>query len=86
MNDDLFLQYGAIGAMALVCLIAVRVLFAQVVADKQRETNRADRAEEALSDLNRAVRDQVMPAVQDMTATAKALIELTAHERARRER
>ena len=79
-----FLQYGALGLLALICAIAVRVLFQQVQADKQRETERADRNEEALRELNRAVRDQVIPAALDMVATTKALIELMAQERARR--
>lgn len=79
-----FLQYGALGLLTLVCVIAVRVLFQQVAADKQRETERADRGEEALRDLNQSVREQVIPAVLDMVATTKALIELMAQERARR--
>lgn len=79
-----FLQYGALGLLALICVFAVRVLFQQVQADKQRETERADRNEEALRELNRSVREQIIPAALDMVATTKALIELMAHERARR--
>lgn len=79
-----FLQYGALGLLTLICVLAVRVLFKQLLADKQRETERADRAVEALSDLNRVVQEQVIPAALDMVAQTKALIELMAQERARR--
>lgn len=79
-----FLQYGALGLLALICVLAVRVLFQQVQADKQRETERADRNEAALRDLNRVVQEQVIPAALEMVATTKALIELMAQERARR--
>jgi len=79
-----FLQYGALGLLALMCVLAVRVLFHQVSADKARESERADRNEEALRDLNRAVREQIIPAALDMVATTKALVDLMAQERARR--
>jgi hypothetical protein len=79
-----FLQYGALGLLALICVIAVRVLFQQVASDKARETERADRNEEALRELNRAVREQVIPAALEMVGTTKALIDLMAQERARR--
>lgn len=78
------LQYGAIGLLALIALIAAKVLFQQVQADKQRETERADRNEVALRDLNRVVQEQVIPAALAMVSTTKDLVELMAHERARR--
>lgn len=79
-----FLQYGALGILTLICVLAVRVLFQQVQAQAQRETERADRNEAALRDLNRAVQEQVIPAALEMVSTTKALIDLIAHERARR--
>lgn len=77
-------QYGALGVLALVAIIAVRVLFNQVQADKQRETDRADRNEAALLELNRAVQEKIIPAALEMVSTTKALIELMAQERNRR--
>lgn len=87
MNGDVtpaFLQYGALGILTLACIIAVRVLFAQVQADKKRESERADRNESELRDLNRTVQEQVIPAALAMVDATKELIQLLAHERARR--
>lgn len=77
-------QYGAIGLFALITGFVARELFKQVLVDKNRETDRADRAEASLADLNRSVREQVIPAALEMVSTTKALIELMAQERARR--
>lgn len=74
-------QYGALGILALFAILAVRVLFIQVQADKQRETNRADRNEEALRELNRAVQEKVIPAALELVTTTRALIELMAQQR-----
>lgn len=73
-----FLQYGALGVLALFCVIAVRVLFQQVSAATRRETERADRNEEALRDLNRSVQEKIIPAALDMVTTTKKLIDLIA--------
>lgn len=83
-TTEAFIQYGALGLLALTALIGVRTLFQQVQADKQRETDRADRNEEALRDLNRAVQERIIPAALDMVTTTKALIDLMAQERTRR--
>lgn len=84
--EPAFLQYGALGLLALVCVIAVRALFKQNQEFTQRETERADRHEAALSDLNKTVQDTIIPAALDMVTTTKALIDLLAQERARRRR
>lgn len=87
MNDTTaaaFIQYGALGAITLVSMFAVRHLFQQLQADKQRETDRADRNEAALRELNVAVQERIIPAALDMVSTTKALIELMAQERMRR--
>ena len=85
-TSEAFVQYGALGLLALFALIGVRTLFQQVQADKQRETDRADRNEEALRELNKAVQERIIPAALDMVTTTKALIDLMAQERARRRR
>ncbi len=87
MSDEVIgvlVQYGALGVLALVAILAARVLFNQVQADKQRETERADRNEQALNELNKVVQEKVIPAALDMVSTTKALIELMAQERNRR--
>lgn len=53
-----FLQYGAIGVIALLALIAVKVMFGREVAAHDADRARADRLEAELSKLNELVRDQ----------------------------
>lgn len=79
-------QYGALGILALMALLAVRVLFAQVKADKDRETARADRNEEALRELNKAVQERVIPAGYELVTATKSIIELMAQIQADRRR
>lgn len=81
---EILAQYGALGVMAMILGVAVRVLFKQVQTDKERETARADRLEVALEDLNKAVQEKVIPAALDMVATNRRLIELLAQEQDRR--
>lgn len=56
LGADVLLQYGAIGVIALVALIAVRVLFNRLAAALDRETTRADRLEAEVRELNEAIR------------------------------
>ena len=79
-------QYGALGVLALFALIATRVLFQQVQKDKERETERADRNEEALREANRAMQERLIPTALDMLTTTKRLIELMAQQQAERRR
>lgn len=81
-----FIQYGALGIITLLALLAVRYLFQQVQADKKRETDRADRNEAALRELNEAVQDKIIPAALEMVNTTKQLIDLMAQERVQRRR
>jgi len=83
-TTSVLVQYGALGVLALMALVAVRVLFIQVTNDKQRETTRADRNEAALMELNKAVQERIIPAALDMVSTTKSLIDLLAQERSRR--
>lgn len=81
---QVLVQYGALGVLAIVALIGVRTLFGQVQEDKKRETERADRNEVALRELNQTVQERIIPAALEMVTTTKALIDLMAQERARR--
>jgi hypothetical protein len=62
-----FLQYGVLGAFALFGLWFFRTVY-------KRETERADRAEAALADLNRDVREKVIPV---LTEAARAVADAT---------
>jgi hypothetical protein len=91
------IEYGALGILALVAILAVRALFTQMQKDKEREverlqeakqteTERANRNEEALRELNRAVQERVIPASLEMISTTKSLIELMARQQETRRR
>lgn len=60
---SVFLQYGVLGAFALFGLWFFRMVY-------KRETERADRAEAALSDLNRDVREKVIPVLTEAARAA----------------
>lgn len=62
-----FLQYGVLGAFALFGLWFFRTVY-------RRESDRADRAEAALAELNREVRNQVIPV---LTEAARAAADAT---------
>jgi hypothetical protein len=72
--DTALLQYGAVGLIALIALIAVRVLFKRETEAYEREKNRADRLEAELTKLNQAIQERYLIALQDATrAVADAL-------------
>lgn len=54
------IQYGAVGAVAIMALAAVRVLFNRMVETTERERARADRYEEELRKLNETVRTEYL--------------------------
>lgn len=58
-----FLQYGVLGAFALFGLWFFRTVY-------KRETERADRAEAALAELNRDVREKVIPVLTEAARAA----------------
>ena len=60
MDWSVLLDYGGIGILAIGLLIAVRILFNQVSKNTQRETERADRNEKALQDLNEKMGSQMI--------------------------
>ncbi len=54
------IQYGAVGAIALMALAAVRVLFNRVSETADRERDRADRLEDELRKLNELLRTEYL--------------------------
>lgn len=57
-----FLQYGVLGVFAIFGLAFFRTVY-------KRESERADRAEAALAELNRDVRDKVIPVLTEANRT-----------------
>ncbi len=73
---DAFLQYGAIGAIAVVALVAVRYLFNRQVQAHERDIARAERAEQQLRELNELIRDQLVVQLTRATDAASRAAEL----------
>lgn len=72
--NAVFLQYGAVGAIALLALAAVRVLFSREIKAHQEETERANRLESELRKLNETVQQQYLTTLSQATvAMAEAL-------------
>lgn len=65
--SDVLLQYGAIGVISLMCLMAVRVLFNKLAEALKREQERADRLESELLKLNETVRNEYVGTISDAT-------------------
>lgn len=75
---SVFLQYGAIGLIAAVALLAVKALYTkqtqerdrereQLIARVAEEKSRADRLEDELGKLNQLVQNQTMTALNEAT-------------------
>lgn len=77
---DALLQYGAIGVIALIALLAVRVLFNRLAAALDRETTRADRLEAELRELHNAIRtdytDKLAEAMRQVADANRAMAEV----------
>lgn len=65
--DNLFLQYGAIGVIAIVSMAMVRVMYGKLNDAYNRERDRADRLEAELRRLNEAVRTDYIGTIGDAT-------------------
>lgn len=55
---DVLVQYGALGAIALLAILAVRGIFNRLQATYERERERADRLETELLKINEMVRTE----------------------------
>lgn len=67
------LQYGALGILAALAVIAVRVLFVRLVAELDLQRARADRMEASLGQLNTAIQERYMMTLAEAShATAEA--------------
>lgn len=72
--DAVLLQYGAVGVIALMALLAVKVMYANAQKVYEKERERADRLEAELRELNAAVRNEYLNTLSSATrAIADAL-------------
>lgn len=73
-TTEVFVQYGALGVIALLALIAVRVLFARVTATADLERARADRLEEELRKLNATIQERYVSTLSEATRAISAAL------------
>lgn len=71
--DEVLLQQGAIGVVALLALAAVKVMFARLSAEADGHKQRADRLEDELRKLNEAVRTEYVRIIDATRALADAV-------------
>lgn len=70
-----FVQYGAIGLIALLALLAVRVLFQRESRTLDLERARADRLEGELRQLNEYMAREVIPTLIKATAVIGKMLD-----------
>lgn len=73
-TSEVFVQYGALGVIALLALVAVRVLFARVTATADLERARADRLEEELRKLNATIQERYVTTLSEATRAIAAAL------------
>ncbi len=64
------LQYGAVGVLALLALLAVRILFARLETVLEQERQRADRLELELLKLHESIRNEYISTITASTHAA----------------
>ncbi len=74
-TSAVFIQYGALGVIALLALGAVRVLFQREIKALDLERQRADRLEEELRRLNTTVQDRYVSTLTEATKTMSELLD-----------
>lgn len=82
-TSDVLIQYGAIGVIALLALLAVRVLFARVTATADLERARADRLEEELRKLNATIQERYVTTLAEANRAISAALAATQKDRER---
>lgn len=75
-TSSVFIQYGALGAVALLALGAVRVLFQREVKALDLERARADRLEDELRKQNSAIQERYMSTLAEANRVMGDLLEM----------
>lgn len=75
-----FVQYGALGVIALLALLAVRVLFQREVRALDLERQRADRLEEELRKINTTIQDKYVSTLTEATRVMGDILEMIKRE------
>lgn len=75
------IQYGSPGVIAALLAVAVRVLFKQVIEDRNRERERGDRLEAEVQRLNAVIQDKTLVTLGDATHAISEALALTRKDR-----
>jgi DNA integrity scanning protein DisA with diadenylate cyclase activity len=78
-----FVQYGALGVIALLALAAVRVLFQREVRANDLERQRADRLEEELRRLNNTIQDRYITTLTEASRVMSEVLDYLRRENSR---
>lgn len=81
---SVFVQYGALGIIALLALGAVRVLFSRETKSLDLERARADRLEAELRQLNITIRDRYVETLSAATRAISEALDVTRERRSDR--
>jgi len=85
-GQDTLLQYGAIGAIALLSLYAVSALFKRQIKSHERDIARANEAEDQLAELNKLIREQFVAQLTRATDVIGRVAEILHDQRYDEER
>lgn len=81
--EDVLLQYGPLGVIAIVSFYAIKKLFDRLQAQHERDVNRANKAEEQLVELNKVIREQLVVQLTRATDVMGKVAELLSDRRSR---
>jgi hypothetical protein len=76
-----FVQYGALGVIAFLALMAVRVLFQREVRALDHERERADRLEEELRKLNATIQERYVGTLSEATRAMSDVLDTVRKQR-----
>lgn len=80
-TTEVFVQYGALGVIALLALLAVRALYLREAAALDRERERRDAAEVELRAMNAKMQDTIVPILTEATRVISEVLEHTRDRR-----
>ena len=80
-SDAVLLQYGAVGVVAVLALLAVRVLFKRETDAHDYDRQRADRLEAEMRHMHETYQERVIPALQESSRALQEAIAVLREQR-----
>jgi hypothetical protein len=78
--SPVFLQYGAIGAVALLASWWAWTMYKRETANSDRERERADRLETELRQLHESIHERYIPTLTNLTSELQRFLRVTRGE------